>query len=144
MKKIERKALLPYSAHQMFGLVNDIEAYPEFMAGCKRAKVLERTEHTVTARLELQQSGITQAFTTRNELIPDRAMTLQLVDGPFKHFEGQWLFEPVDDNACEMTFRLSFQFANPVLGLAANKLMQSLAGEQVDAICARAKAVYGS
>ncbi len=30
MPQIIRSALVPYSAEQMFALVNDVEAYPEF------------------------------------------------------------------------------------------------------------------
>lgn len=143
MKKLERSALLPYSAVQMFALVNDIEAYPQFMRGCKSAAVLSRSERQVVARLELEQAGIRQTFTTRNELEPGRSMAMHLVDGPFKHFEGLWAFEPLDDNACKLTFRLEFQFANPLLSLAAGKIMSHLANEQVDAICIRAKKLYG-
>ena len=143
MKKLERSALVKYSSAQMFSLVNDIESYPLFMAGCKSATVLNRGEDEVTARLELEQSGLKQSFTTCNALVPNRSMTMRLVDGPFKHFEGVWRFEELADNACKMTFELCFQFANPILGFAAGKIMNNLANEQVDSICRRAKALYG-
>ena len=40
MVTISQSALLPYSAEQMFALVNDIAAYPQFMQGCLNAEVL--------------------------------------------------------------------------------------------------------
>lgn len=142
MKKLERSALVPFSAEQMFALVNDIEAYPQYMKGCRSATVLRREEFEVTARLELEQAGLRHAFTTRNELVPGKRMVMHLVDGPFKHFKGLWTFESLGDAACKLTFALEYQFSNPLIGFAAGKLMSHLANDQVDAICVRAKAVY--
>ena len=45
MKKLERSALVGYSAAQMYALVNDIESYPEFMPGCAGAKILSTGEN---------------------------------------------------------------------------------------------------
>ena len=66
MTVIERSALLPYAAEQVFDLVADIERYPEFLPGCVDASILERQENTVTARLTLSRAGISQSFTTCN------------------------------------------------------------------------------
>lgn len=143
MKKLERTALVPFSAEKMFALVYDVEKYPQFMNGCKNATVLERTDSEIMARLELEQAGIRQQLTTRNQVDYGKRMSLKMVEGPFKHFEGLWKFEDLDGKACKISFQLAYQFANPILGLAAGKLMQHLANDQVDAICARAKALYG-
>ena len=53
MTSINRSALLPYRAQQLFDLVNDIEAYPRYMDGCVGAQVLSREEGLVEARLDL-------------------------------------------------------------------------------------------
>ena len=45
---INQSALLPYSASQLFDLVNDIESYPEFMDGCLEAEILSKKEMTVS------------------------------------------------------------------------------------------------
>ena len=34
MPQITRSALVPFSAKQMFDLVNDVESYPAFLPGC--------------------------------------------------------------------------------------------------------------
>lgn len=44
VQRVERSALVAYSAQQMFDLVNDIEAYPQYMDGCVGARVLARGE----------------------------------------------------------------------------------------------------
>lgn len=89
MTVIQRSALLPYTAEQVFQLVDDIEAYPQFMDGCVRAQVLSRDKNCVEARLDLERAGITQSFATRNQLQPPHTIELELLEGPFDSFSGR-------------------------------------------------------
>ncbi|MEA2079542.1 MAG: SRPBCC family protein, partial [Pseudomonadota bacterium] len=43
MTSINKSALVPYSPAEMFALVDDIDAYPAFLPGCRHARVLSRT-----------------------------------------------------------------------------------------------------
>ncbi|MEY4590280.1 MAG: hypothetical protein RL497_2356 [Pseudomonadota bacterium] len=142
-KQIQRSALVVFSAEQMFALVNDIEAYPHFMEGCVRAEVLARSAGEITARLEIQKMGVKQAFTTRNTLTPPLTMQMSLVDGPFKTFTGRWDFTPLNAEACKVSFELNYEFANNLLTMMAGKWMEAVASEQVEAVCLRAKQIYG-
>lgn len=141
--KIERSALINYSAQQMFDLINDIEAYPQYMEGCVGARVLARGEDWVEARLELSKAGVTQSFSTRNQLQSPHKMTMNLVDGPFNYLRGIWQFTPLGEGACKVGFVLEFEMKNRLLGMAAGKLLESVGGKQVDTLCARAKQIYG-
>ena len=143
VKQIQRSALVAFSAEQMFALVNDIEAYPQFMEGCVSAVILEREASAVLARLEIQKMGVKQAFTTRNTLLPPHSMQMSLVDGPFKVFTGRWDFTALKDDACKVSFEMNYEFANSLLTMMAGKWMEAVANEQVEAICLRAKQVYG-
>ena len=142
MHKVERSALVNYSAQQMFELVNDIEAYPQYMEGCVGAKVLARGEDWVEARLELSKAGVTQSFVTRNQLQAPQLMSMQLVEGPFKRLQGAWRFTPLNDTACKVSFSLEFELQNRLLGMAVGKLFESVSNKQVDALCARAQQIY--
>ena len=68
MTNINRSALLPYRAEQIYDLVNDIEAYPAFMDGCVGAEILRCEVNLVEARLDLSKGGISHSFITRNFL----------------------------------------------------------------------------
>ncbi|UTF60247.1 type II toxin-antitoxin system RatA family toxin [Gilvimarinus sp. DA14] len=140
--QIERSAEVGYSCSQMFELVNDIEAYPEYMDGCQSAQVLERGDDWLQARLSLGLGGIAQSFTTRNQLHPPHRMTMALVDGPFRSFSGLWSFEPLQQG-CKVTLELEFSLKNPLLAMAVNKMFEQIAASQVRALCARAERVYG-
>lgn len=142
MPVVERSALVNYSAQQMFDLVNDIEAYPQYMDGCVGAQILRRDNDWLEARLDLSKSGISQSFVTRNQLMPPHTMTLSLLDGPFRYLKGVWQFTTLNDQACKVSFTLDFELKNRLLGMAVGKLFESMVNKQVDALCARAKVIY--
>ncbi|TVZ40245.1 ribosome-associated toxin RatA of RatAB toxin-antitoxin module [Alteromonadaceae bacterium 2753L.S.0a.02] len=142
-KRIERSALVNYSAEQMYQLVNDFEAYPQYMTGCVGAELLGRGDDWLEARLHLEKAGIKQSFVTHNTLNPPHSMKLRLVEGPFKRMDGEWTFQPLSDTACKVNFWLEFEFTNRLIGFAAGKLLEQVATEQVSALCARAKVVFG-
>lgn len=86
MASIERSALVSFSCQQMFDLVNDIEAYPEFVPGCVGATILEQSADHKVAKLNISKAGIGKSFTTRNTLHAPERIDMELVDGPFKGF----------------------------------------------------------
>ncbi len=141
--RIERSALVPYSARQMFALVDDIESYPRFMHGCLDARVLSRDEQQVTGRLTLGKAGIRHSFTTRNELEPCQRMTMRLVEGPFRHFRACWQFTELSDEACRVTLDMEFELAGGLLGMALEKLINRMANTLVDDVVQRAETLYG-
>lgn len=142
MASIHRSALLPYSAKQMFDLVNDIESYPSYMDGCVGSEVFFRDASCIEARLDLSKGGIKQSFATRNRLVEPESITMELVEGPFSHFEGVWRFTHLQDSACKVSLDLEFTVSNKLVGMAAKRLFDSVAGNLVDALCQRAKVVY--
>lgn len=144
MTTIERSALVPYSAEQMFRLVNDIESYPAFMHGCQDARVVERYEDEVVGELTLGKAGIRQSFTTRNRLEPPHRMEMSLVEGPFSDFSAIWTFQPLTEEACKVTLRMQFSFSGGLMGLALNRLFNHSANALVDDIVKRAGQLYGS
>lgn len=143
MGKIERSAIETYSAEQMYNLVNDIEAYPQFIAGCKKAKVLQRGEDWLEAQLDLAKVGIHFSFITRNHLKPYASITMQLVEGPFERLEGLWQFNELTPTACKVVFSLEFSLSNRFLDRASASWFEQLATEQVKAMSQRAQQVYG-
>ena len=143
MTNINRSALLPYRAGQLFDLVNDIEAYPRYMDGCVGAQILRREAGLVEARLSLRKGGVSQSFATRNRVVDARHISLELLDGPFKHFEGNWEFKELGEMACKVSLSLSFKINNAVLGAAAARLFDSVTNNLVSAVEKRARELYG-
>ncbi len=143
MAAIHRSALLPYSDAQLFVLVNDVEAYPQFMDGCVGAEVLHTDERHMEARLDLARGGISQSFTTVNELLPYESISLSLKEGPFENFAGIWRFQRLAEQACKVSLDLEFSLRGSLLGAAAAALLDGVTGNLVDAVVRRADEVYG-
>ena len=144
MVSVVRSALLPYSARQMFDLVNDIEQYPSFLPNCQSARVISRSEDELVGELSLGKAGIRQRFVTRNRLRPPEAIAMELIEGDFSRFDAQWRFESLKENACKVTLEMDFEFRSRLINLAAGSLFRDTAGEMVKAMATRARLVYGT
>lgn len=143
MPRIEKNALVSYSAQQMYDLVNDIDAYPDFVPGCVNSRVEQQGDNFKVATLDISKAGIRKSFTTRNQLVPAERIDMSLVDGPFKDLSGGWRFIPLADDACKIQFELDFEFSNRLLGMAFGKIFSEVTSRMVDAFVQRAKKVYG-
>jgi ribosome-associated toxin RatA of RatAB toxin-antitoxin module len=140
---VRKSALVPYSATQMFALVDDIESYPRFLPWCRSTRVLSRNDDEVQATIELAKGGVHKAFTTCNRLQQDKMIEIRLVEGPFRHLEGYWRFEPLSQAACKVSLDLEFEFSNTLLRMAIGPIFHQMANSFVDAFCKRAVEVYG-
>ncbi|MDN3378144.1 MULTISPECIES: type II toxin-antitoxin system RatA family toxin [unclassified Pseudoalteromonas] len=143
MPQIEKSALVMYSSKEMFNLVNDVDAYPEFLPHCSDAKIVTQQANTMTASLEISKAGIKKWFTTQNTFADENTVTLRLVDGPFKSLQGQWHFRTLDESACKVELRLEFEFSSKLIELAFGKIFNDVAKNMVNAFTQRAKDVYG-
>lgn len=143
MTEINRSALLPYGAGQVFELVNDVASYPQYMDGCVGAEILHREGSLLEARLDLARAGIRQSFSTRNRSFGQESITLELLEGPFDYFQGRWEFKALGDAACKVSLILEFSVNSAVLGAAAASLFDRVTNSLVDSLAKRAKQLYG-
>ncbi|WP_313473105.1 type II toxin-antitoxin system RatA family toxin [Rouxiella badensis] len=142
MPQFSRSALVPFSVEQMYNLVNDVDAYPQFLPGCTGSRVLDKTDNTMTAAVDVAKAGISKTFTTKNTLTSNQSIDMQLVDGPFRKLMGGWHFTPLSPEACKVELNLDFEFTNKLIELAFGKIFKELAGSMVQAFTQRAKEVY--
>jgi len=143
MKTITRSAIVPHSAEAMYALVEDIEAYPEFLPWCAQAEVHERRPGETRATLTARVPGMRQSFTTRNENRPGIAIDMRLEKGPFRAFSGAWRFRPLSGESCEIEFTLRYELASRALGKLLEPLFDRMADTMVDAFTRRAEEVHG-
>lgn len=143
MKKISRSALLPYAAQKVYDIVNDVAAYPEFLPWCGGADVLDNLDNKMVASVTISKAGLKQTFVTQNALQPGERIDMQLLKGPFSHLEGHWVFKPLDENACKISFDLVFEVSNPLLKVALGAVFEQIATTMVQSFCERAKQLYG-
>jgi coenzyme Q-binding protein COQ10 len=140
---IHKSALVPYSAHEMFQLVADIESYSSFLPWCSGARIVSREQDVIVAAIDVAYSGVQKTFTTQNRLSADRAMEMQLVSGPFSHLQGYWHFHPLDERASKISLDLEFKFSNKLMDLALGSGFTNIATSMVDSFHQRAHEIYG-
>jgi ribosome-associated toxin RatA of RatAB toxin-antitoxin module len=138
MTSIHRHALVRHSALRMYGLVNDVAAYPRRFNWCESSQVLEQSESQMLARLELRIGGLRTGFTTRNALSPPNRIELSLVEGPFRRLGGAWTFHTLAEDACKVSLSLDFEVAGKLVGSALALGFQGLADRLVDDFCREA------
>ena len=106
MRKVNRSALVPYSAEDMFALVADVESYPTFLPWCRDVEVHWRKGDTVEVTLELHRGKLSRRFRTRNTMTPSERMNLELVGGPFRHLSGGWNFLQLGEAGSKVSLHL--------------------------------------
>lgn len=142
MPTISKSVLAPYSAAQMFAVVDDVESYPLFLPWCKSAKVLSRSGDEVRARIEMARGSIHKSFSTCNRRQQDKMIEIRLLEGPFRHLEGFWRFDALGESACKVSLDMDFEFSNRVVGVALGPVFSQIANTLVDAFHKRATAIY--
>ncbi len=143
MPIVKKSALVQHSAERMFQLVSDMERYPQFLPWCHAATLVSRTEDEICGRIEVARLGIRQSFTTRNRIVQNRRMDLDLLDGPFRKLTGAWIFQPLRDDACKVELELDFEFSGRLIDKAFGAVFNQIANTMVDAFCKRADEVHG-
>ena len=141
--KVSRSALLPYSASQMYEIVADIRAYPDFLNWCEAIEIVDEQEFEVIAKLKISYSKLNIQFTTKNQNIPNERIIMNLVDGPFSSLEGVWVFKKLNSDACKVSIDMQFDFDRSVVPNIFTKIFEKIISMQLDAFQQRAKKIYG-
>ena len=143
------KRAMPYSAEEMFALIADIAAYPEFLPWCAAARIRGRrpTEQgeVVDADLVISFKLFRERFGSRVTLRPEkREIDVAYLDGPFRYLNNHWVFTPLEGGGCEVDFFVDFEFKSRTLqaliGLVFDEAMRRI----VRAFEARAAVLYGA
>ena len=143
MRRVNRSALVPYTAREMFILVDDVESYPEFLPWCSSAEVHNRTAEIVEATLELHKGSLSDHFTTRNTRCEFETIEIELIDGPFRHLQGGWRFTEIGEEGCKLALELDFEFENMFVDMIFGSFFEDTCNSLINAYSKRAQVVFG-
>ena len=150
MPSFTTRHIVKHSARQMYDLVADVECYPEFVPLCQdlvirgRRKVAE--EEVLVADMTVAYKLIRESYTSKVTLRPERhEIFVEYLDGPFKHLENRWNFDPVDgdEGACQIGFFIDYEFRNRVLAGLMGAVFDKAFHKFSSAFETRADLVYG-
>ena len=142
MREVRRSAILPYAPDAVYGLVADVERYPEFLPWCTTARILARDGDAVTVSLGLASGLARASVTTKNRQEPGRSVAMSLVDGPFDELAGRWDFTPIGDAGTRVDLQVRFSTHGMVGALALGPAFEGICNHLVDAFARRARQVF--
>jgi ribosome-associated toxin RatA of RatAB toxin-antitoxin module len=142
MKRIARSAIVEHPARELYALVEDIEAYPQFLPWCRGARVRERSAERTVATLAVGLKGVRYEFSTENSNRPPEAIDMRLLEGPFRRFAAHWRFHALAPNAARIEFSMAYELAGGLVGRALAPIFDSIADTMVDAFKRRADQVH--
>lgn len=139
---------MPYSAGEMYALIADIKAYPEFLPWCSAARIRSRTPaddgEVIEADLVISFKVFRERFGSRVTLKPEaREILVEYLDGPFRYMRNTWKFRPETETSCEVDFFVDFEFRSKTLQTLIGLFFQEAMQRVVRAFEARAEALYG-
>jgi len=139
MKEVKRSVLVAQTPARLFAIIADVESYPKFVPGCSYARIESRAPHEVVATIGVRRGALATEFTTRNELEPERRVSMSLVRGPFSMLDGEWLLVPIGGDGCRVELQMRFAFSNPVAAVIFEPLFEATVASLLDAFVARAR-----
>jgi len=140
--------VLPYAPEQLFTLVGDVEAYPQFVPWITAMRTwngrADAQVSTVDAEAQVGFSFLREKFATRVRR-DTAALTINgsLLYGPFKRLSNQWRFSP-HEAGTNVEFVIDFAFKSRMLDamLAAN--IDKAAAKLIGCFEDRARVIYGA
>ncbi|WP_181705601.1 type II toxin-antitoxin system RatA family toxin [Chthonobacter rhizosphaerae] len=149
MPSFETTRRVRHSAEKMFDLVADVETYPRFVPLCESLVVRARRpmpdgREVMVADMTVAYAMFRETFTSKVTL--DRAaltITVEYLDGPFKHLENVWRFRPTGETTSEVHFFITYEFKSRTLGALMGAMFDKAFRKFAEAFESRADTVYG-
>ena len=143
MPEVKKTVIVPYTPEQMFALVDAVEHYPEFLLWCTAGVVSLRDNAITRATLHIGYRGVRQTFSTENHKRAPHEMRMNLLDGPFRSLDGQWLFSDLGGKGCKIEFCLAYEFSSRMLATLVGPVFSHIANTMVEAFVKRADKIHG-
>jgi len=143
MAIVEKSVLIGHSAAQMYGLVADVDAYPQFLPWCSATEVRLLDAHSAVATLHVNYHGLRLHFTTENRMEAGALIEMKLANGPFRHLDGYWRFVPLSGEACKIEFQLNYELSGKLVDKIAGPVFSHIANTLVEVFVKRAATLYG-
>lgn len=144
MPQIHETRTLPYSAKQIYDLVADVAAYPEFLPWTQKARIRNRTDQGFEADLVLGFQFVRETFTSHVTLYPEatRVHAEGIGRGPFSKLINDWQVTAIDEASCKVEFHVDFEIRNFALRRIVEPLYIQAQKQAMSAFEERAKALY--
>jgi coenzyme Q-binding protein COQ10 len=142
--------LLPYRPGQLFALVGDVGAYPDFVPWITAMRTWNARElgagvEMVDAEAGVGFSFLKERFSTRVRRDANaRRIDVTLLSGPFKRLANRWAFHDAEGGATRVEFDIDFQFKSRLLDALLTANFAHAVDRLMECFEARARTLYGN
>ena len=144
MSKFVEKKILPYTPEQMFNLVSDVAAYPQFLPWCVGARVYSQDEDSFDADVIIGFKMFREKFTSRVTLEQNCRVDVDYIKGPIKRLYNHWYFTEAEGGACQIDFEVDFEFKTAILNDLIGGVFEKATRKMMSAFEHRAAKLYGT
>jgi coenzyme Q-binding protein COQ10 len=140
---------LPYGPDQLFALVGDVMAYPEFVPWITsmrtwNARTLGEDVDSLDAEAGVGFSFLKERFSSRvRRDAMARRIDVALLSGPFKRLANRWEFFAAEDGGTRVEFDIDFQFKSRLLEALLTANFAHAVERLMTCFEDRARALYG-
>ena len=107
-KSFEGSKVFEAPPEKILSLINDFEAYSEFLPGCLESSRLPSPEADfIRGRLAFSLLNKMYLFESRNQILENQVSITQS-KGPFTNFNALWTLEVIDKNLTKVEFQAKF------------------------------------
>ncbi|MBT8144020.1 MAG: type II toxin-antitoxin system RatA family toxin [Gammaproteobacteria bacterium] len=141
MADLRRQLQSPHRPEQLYAIVADVDAYPEFLPWLDRVEILGRGDDHLHAALKIARGGAHSEYVTRYGLYPDERVTMELVDGPMHRLDGTWTFTPRGQGSL-LALHLNYEFSNPLYAMMFGLAFRAAIDDLIDHVADRAHELH--
>ena len=140
---------LPYTPDQLFALVGDVMAYPDFVPWITsmrtwNARTLEPNVDSLDAEAGVGFSFLKERFSTRvRRDAANRQIDVGLLSGPFRRLANRWQFFE-DGEGTRVEFDIDFQFKSRLLEALLSANFAHAVDRLMSCFETRAAGLYGT
>jgi coenzyme Q-binding protein COQ10 len=140
------KRHLPYTKEQIYGVVADVERYPEFLPWCSACRIRKRESdgRTFYADMVVSFKMFRERFTSKVTPHPTELIEVEYIDGPFRYLINRWHFADAKDGGCILDFYIDFEFRSRILQKVIGLVFSEAVQRMVRAFELRLRTLYGA
>lgn len=142
----KERRLVAHPPQKLYELVSDIESYPQFLPWVTGVRVRSRgnagENQVIIADVLISYKMFRETFRSSVTLNPEyRTIDVEYVNGPFKHLDNHWRFEPTVEGT-EVDFAVDFEFRSRMMEKMITGMFDKAVHKIVTAFFDRADELY--
>ncbi len=138
MDYIRKNELINVNVEIIFDLINDVDNYDTFLPWCSESRIISHDENVVEAEINISKNFLKWKFSTKNKYFHNNRINLELLDGPFSHLTGYWLFKIIDTNNTSVELYLEYEFDNKLIELSIKPIFSNIMTSILDSFISQA------